>query len=121
VGAPEAADRGEKVSWRCKLTPVSNYATTSAINREIEAWGGCLPGAQTQECLEDGGEAVKSRVDGGGLRLHGKHSGERGPGKQKGLGANRGASRAADGEAELAGATNATRAQRESRNGGGPW
>jgi hypothetical protein len=83
--------------------------------------GGCLPQAQTQERLEDDGEAVKSWVDGGGLRLHGKHSGERGPDKPEGLGANRGVSRAADGKAKLSGATDATRAQRESWNGGGPW
>jgi hypothetical protein len=94
---------------------------TRAMNGEIEARGGCLPQAQTQERLEDGGEAVKSQVDGGGLRLHGKHSGEHGPGKPEGLGANRGVSRVADGEAELTRAMDATQAQRESRNGGGPW
>jgi hypothetical protein len=82
---------------------------------------GCLPQAQTQERLEDGGEAVKSRVDGGGLRLHGKHSGECGLGKPEGLGANRGVSRVADGEAELTGATEATWTQRRSQNGGGLW
>jgi hypothetical protein len=59
---------------------------TRKINREIEARGGCLPQAQTQERLKDGGEAVKSWVDGGGLRLHGKHSSERGLGNPKGLG-----------------------------------
>jgi hypothetical protein len=63
---------------------------------------------------------MKSWVDGGGLQLHGKHSGERGPGKPEGLGANRGVSRAADGEAELTRATDTTRAQRESQNDGGP-
>jgi hypothetical protein len=56
------------------------------INGEIEARGGCLPQARTQERLEDGGEAVKSRVDDGGLWLHGKHSGERGLGNLEGLG-----------------------------------
>jgi hypothetical protein len=81
------------------------------MNGEIEAHGGCLPQAQTQEHLEDSREAVKSRVDGGGLRLHGKHSGERGPGKPEGLGANRGVSRATDGEAELTEETDTTRAQ----------
>jgi hypothetical protein len=91
------------------------------MNGEIEARGGCLPQAQTQERLEDDMEAVKSWVDGGGLRLHRKHSGECGLGKPEGLGANRGVSRAADGEAELTGAMDATRAQRESRNDGGPW
>jgi hypothetical protein len=34
----------------------------------------------------DGGEAVKSRVDGDELWLHGKHSGEHGPSKPVGLG-----------------------------------
>jgi hypothetical protein len=62
---------------------------------------------------------VKSRVDGGGFRLHGKHSGERGLGNLEGLGANRGVSRVADGEAELTGATDATGTQRWARNGGG--
>jgi hypothetical protein len=89
------------------------------INREIGTRGGCLPQARTQERLEDGGEAVKSRVDGGGLRLHGKHSGERGPGNPERLGANRGVSQVAGGAAELTEETGATRAQRRSRNGGG--
>jgi hypothetical protein len=63
---------------------------------------------------------VRTRVDGGGLLLHGKHSGERGSGKPKGLGANRGVSGATVGAAELTKGTGATRAQREARNGGGP-
>jgi hypothetical protein len=46
---------------------------------------------------------------------------ERGLGKPEGLGANRGVSRATDGEAELTKATNAMRAQRESQNDGSPW
>jgi hypothetical protein len=41
----------------------------------------------------------------------GKYSGERGPGEPKGLGANRGVSRVADGEAELTEATSATGAR----------
>jgi hypothetical protein len=67
---------------------------------------------QTQGRLGDGGDAGKPRVDGGGLRLHGKDSGERGPGEPEGLGANRGVSRVADGEAELTEAMNAARARR---------
>jgi hypothetical protein len=67
AGALEGADRGVKVSRRRKPTPVSNCATTRTINKEIEAQGGCLPQARTQDRLEDGGEAVKSRVNGGGL------------------------------------------------------
>jgi hypothetical protein len=46
------------------------------------------------------------------LRLHWENSGERGPGRPEGLGANRGVSRVADGEAELTEATGATRARR---------
>jgi hypothetical protein len=42
-----------------------------------------------------------------GLRLHGEDTGERGPGKLVGLGANRGVSRAADEEAELTEAVHA--------------
>jgi hypothetical protein len=64
--------------------------------------------------------AVKSSVDGGRLRLHGKHSGEHRLGKPERLGANRGVSRVADGEVELTGATNATGTQRRSQNDGGP-
>jgi hypothetical protein len=91
------------------------------INGEIEARGGCLPQARTQERLEDGGEAARMRVDSGGLRLLGKHSGERGPGKPKGLGANRGVSKAIGGAVELTEGTGATRAQRGVRNSGHPW
>jgi hypothetical protein len=74
--------------------------------------------------LEDDREALRSRGDGGGLWLHGKHSGERGPGKPEGLGANREVSRVANGEAELTEATNATGTERWSRSsvsGGGTW
>jgi hypothetical protein len=46
------------------------------------------------------------------LRLHREKSGERGPGGPEGLGANRGVSRDADGEAELTEATSATWARR---------
>jgi hypothetical protein len=54
------------------------------INGEIEARGGCLRQTRTQERLEDGGEAVRTCVDGDGLLLHGKHSGEHGSGKPRG-------------------------------------
>jgi hypothetical protein len=67
---------------------------------------------QTQGRLDDSGDAGKPRVDGGGLRLHGEESGERGPRKPEGLGTNRGVSRVADGEAELTEATSAARARR---------
>jgi hypothetical protein len=99
---------------------VSNCTTTKTINGEIEARGGCLPQAQTQERLGNDGEAVKSWVDSGGLRLHWKHSGERGPGKPEGLGANRGVSRVADGEAELTRAIDVMGTQWRSRNDDGP-
>jgi hypothetical protein len=69
---------------RREPTPVSNCATTRIINGEIEVRGGCLPQVRTQERLEDGGEAVEPRVDGGGLRLRKKCSSERGPGKPEG-------------------------------------
>ena len=74
---------------------------TRAINGEIEAQGGCLPQAQTQERLGDDGEAVEPRVDGGGLRLPKKRSGVRGPGKPWREKAHRRVSRVADSEAEL--------------------
>jgi hypothetical protein len=49
--------------------------------------------------------------------VHGKHSGERGPDKPKGLGAKQGVSQATGGAAELNEESGATRAQRRSRNG----
>jgi hypothetical protein len=72
---------------------------------------------RTQERLEDSGEAVKSRVDGGGLRLRKKCSGERGLDELEGGRMNRRVSRVANDEAELTGATDATGTQRQSRNG----
>jgi hypothetical protein len=65
------------------------------------------------------GRVVKPRVDGGGLRLRKKCSDERGPVKPEGERTNQGVSRVAKGEAKLIGATDATRAQRRSRNGTG--
>jgi hypothetical protein len=67
---------------------------------------------QIHERLDDGGDAVKPRVDGGGLCLHEEDSGERGPGKLEGLGANREVSGVADGEAKLTEPTGATGARR---------
>jgi hypothetical protein len=61
---------------------------------------------------------VKSRVDDGELRLHGKHSSECGLGNLEGLGANRGVSRVAVGEAKLTEAIDATGTQPRSWNGG---
>jgi hypothetical protein len=84
---------------------------------ELRAWEGFLPQARTQERLEGGREAGKSQVDGGGLRLRKKCSGERGPGKTKRERANRGVSRVADGEAELTEATNEEWDRRRSQNG----
>jgi hypothetical protein len=71
--------------------------TSSADSGALERW---------REC---GG---KPRVDGGGLWLHGEVSGERGPGKLEGLGADRGVSQDADDEAELTEATGEARARR---------
>jgi hypothetical protein len=62
------------------------------------------------------GDAVEPQVDGGRLRLHGEDSGERGPDKPEGLGANRGVSRATGGAVELTEETSAIRAQRWSWN-----
>ena len=42
---------------------------TRTVTDELRAWEGCLPQAQTQDRLEVSGEAMKPRVDGGGLRL----------------------------------------------------
>jgi hypothetical protein len=69
------------------------------------------------ERLENGREAEKSWVDGGGLRLRKKCSGERGLGKTKMKRANRGVSQVADDEAELTEATDGGRARRRSQNG----
>jgi hypothetical protein len=60
---------------------------------------------------------VEPRVDGDGLQLRKKRSGERGPGKSERGRANQRASRVADGEAELTAATNGARARRRSQNG----
>jgi hypothetical protein len=67
---------------------------------------------QSQGRLSDGGNTGKPWFDGGGLRLHGEVSGERGPDEPEGLGANRGVSRVADDEAELTEATGAAMAGR---------
>jgi hypothetical protein len=50
---------------------------------------------------------MKPQVDGGGLRLRKKCSGERGPDEPEQKRANQGVSRVADGEAELTEATDA--------------
>jgi hypothetical protein len=84
---------------------------------------------QTQGRLSDDGDAGKPQVDGGGLWLHGEVSGQRGPGEPEGLGANRGVSRVADGEAELTEAMSEAMARRQPQNerettasgGGIPW
>jgi hypothetical protein len=90
---------------------------TGAILGEIKAWKGCSPRVRTLGCLENSGCAVEPRVDGGGLRLRKKHSGERGPGKPERGRANQRVSRVADGEAELTEATDEARARRWSQNG----
>jgi hypothetical protein len=60
---------------------------------------------------------VAPRVDGSGLQLRKKHSGERGPGKPGMEKANRRVSRVADGEAELTEARGGARARRRSQDG----
>jgi hypothetical protein len=96
-----------------------NCAGARAVTNKLSAYGGCLPRARTQERLEDGGEVVKSRVDGGGLRLRKKCSSERGPGKPEGERTNQRVSRPAGDAAELTEGTGTMRAQRRSWNGGG--
>jgi hypothetical protein len=106
-----AQNAAERSRGGAKPTSVSNFAMTRTINGEIGVRGGCLPQARTLEHLEDDREALKSRVDGGGLQMHGKHSSERGSGEPEGLGANQGVSQVAGGAAELTEETDATRAQ----------
>ena len=55
-------------------------------NMRNKAWEGCSPRVQPQGRLNDGGDAGKPRVDGGGFWLHGEVSGERGLGEPEGLG-----------------------------------
>jgi hypothetical protein len=98
-------------------TPVKNFAGTGAVLGAIKVWVGCSPRVQATERLGNGRDAMEPQVDGGGLRLHGEDSGERGPNKLEGLGANRGVSQATGGAAELTEETGATRAQRRPWNG----
>jgi hypothetical protein len=92
-----------------------------AVTNELSAQGGCLPRVRTQERLEDGGEAVKPRVNGDGLRLRKKCFGERGPNEPERERMNRRVSRAEGDAAELTEGKGAARAQRRSRNGGSLW
>jgi hypothetical protein len=98
-------------------TPVKNFVGTEAVLGAIKVWVWCSPRVRAPERLGNDEEAVMTRVDDGGLRLHGEGSSERGPDKPEGLGANRGVSRATGGAAELTEETGATRAQRRSQNG----
>ena len=84
---------------------------------ELKAREGCSPRVQTLERLGDDGGVVEPLVDGGGLRLRKKCSGERGPGKPGREKANRRVSRVADGEAELIEVMDGARARRRSQNG----
>jgi hypothetical protein len=70
---------------------------------------------RTQERLGDGRDVVKPQVDGGGLRLRKKCSGERGPDELEQKRANQGVSRVADGKAELTEVTDAAAAFGERR------
>jgi hypothetical protein len=112
AGALKGAEHGGADQRRRGSTLVSNYADTRALTGEIRVWEGCSPQVQTQGCMSDGGNAGKPRVDGGGLRQHGEVSDEHGSGEPEGLGANRGVSRVADGEAELTEAMGAAMARR---------
>jgi hypothetical protein len=64
---------------------------------------------------------VESQVDGGGLRLRKKCSGERGPGKLERERTNHRVSRVVGDATALTEATDATGTQRRSWNGGGLW
>jgi hypothetical protein len=70
--APDGVKQGETTLRRRGSTPAKNYAGTGAVLCEIKAWKCCSPRVRTQKCLGDGGDAVKPRVDSGGLRLHEK-------------------------------------------------
>jgi hypothetical protein len=71
---------------------------------------------QTPGRLENGGGAMKSRVDGGGALLRKKRSGERGPDKPERGWANQRVSRVADGKAELTVALDGARARQRPQN-----
>jgi hypothetical protein len=86
AGAPEGAEHDGADQLRCGSTLACNYADTRAVTGEIRACEGCSPRVQTQGHLSGGVNAGKPRVDGGGLRLHGEVSDERGPGELDGLG-----------------------------------
>jgi hypothetical protein len=74
--------------------------------------GRLLTSSADSGALERWRKVGKPRVDGGGHRLQGEVSGERGVGEPEGLEANRGVSRVADGEAELTKAMGAAFARR---------
>jgi hypothetical protein len=96
---------------------VSNCAGTGVILGQIKAWEGSSPRVQTPGCLGNGRGAVEPRVDCGGLRLHRKRYGERGPGKLERGRANQKVYRVADSKVELIEATNGVWARRWSQNG----
>jgi hypothetical protein len=90
---------------------------TGAILGEIKAWEGCSPRVRIPGRLGNGGGAVEPRVDGGGLWLRKKRSGEHGQGKSERGRANQRASQVVDGEAELTAAMDGAWARRRSHNG----
>jgi hypothetical protein len=81
--------------------------------------GRLLTSSANSRVLGDGGGAVEPRVDGGGLRLCKKCSGERRPSKPGREKANRRMSQVAGDAAVLTEATNVMGTQRRSRNCGG--
>jgi hypothetical protein len=106
--------RGRRPRWKgpaaAQLTPVSNCTSTGAILGEIKAWEGSSPRVRTSGRLGIGGGAIEPHVDGSGLRLHKKCSGECGLGKSERGRANQKVSRVADGKPELTEATDGVRA-----------
>jgi hypothetical protein len=112
--------RGHRPRWKgpttAQLTPVSNCASTGAILGEIKTWEGCSPRVRTPGRLGNSEGVVEPRVDGGGLRLRKKCSGERGPGKLERGRANQRVARVANGKPKLTEATDGARARRRSQN-----
>jgi hypothetical protein len=79
AGAPKGAERGGMAQRWCGFAPTGNRAKTKATNGEIGAHGGCSPQEETLEHRGNDGDARMPWVNGGGLRLHGENTYERGP------------------------------------------
>jgi hypothetical protein len=60
-----------------------NCAGTGTIHGKIKVWEGFSPRVRAPGRLGNDGGAVEPRVDGSGLQLRKKRSGEHGPGKSE--------------------------------------